>query len=353
MLVTGLLFAGTLTLVILIHEWGHFFAAKKMGMKVEEFGIGFPPRVWGKKFGEVLYSINLLPVGGFVRIFGEDGDNRNDPRSFASKSILRRTLVIVAGVSMNLILAYALFTVVHLIEKPAVYISNVALSSPAMNAGLLRGDKIIEFRFEDVVLSDIGNSEKVVNFINLHGGESINFVVERTIQIDNTLNKEIIDTTVLLRTQAPPGQGLSGIEINDHGGVVWYKAPIAGLKTTYFTTIKLFESFSLIVASIISSASLPEGVSGPIGIAAITGEVRALGFVIFLQFIALISLNLAILNLIPFPALDGGRFLFLMIEKIKGSPVDKKVEGVVHATGFAILIIFIIWVSINDVGKFL
>lgn len=348
MFITALLFILILAIVILVHEAGHFFSAKKLGMRVDEFGFGFPPRLFGIKKGATLYSFNLFPIGGFVKIFGEDGEHGDSQGSFTSKSVLVRSVVIVAGVFMNFVLAYLLFTGAQLFERPGVYIVGVAAESPAGEAGLAAGDQItqLEVGANRVMPTQ---SEEVQTFILEHKGENIGFVIQRITEVEGELKGETITITVPSRANPVEGEGATGIQIVS--SAPRYLAPWIGLRMTVSMTGAIVGSLGQIATTLITSGSLPADISGPVGIASLTGQVRTLGFIIFLQFIALISLNLAILNMIPFPGLDGGRFLFLVIEKIKGSPVNERVESMIHTSGIALLLLFIAWVTFHDISK--
>lgn len=347
MFTTILLFLGVLAFVILTHEWGHFISAKKMGMRVDEFAFGFPPRIFGIKKGETLYSFNLFPIGGFVKIFGEAGEHRNTPRSFSSKSVSRRMFVITAGVLMNFFVAFMLFSFGHLLGTPrSAYITDVVPDSPAMIAGLEVEDRIVGMAFSGERI-DIQEASQVSTFIENHKGNSVSFILER--------GGETLELVVLARKDHPDTEGATGIQIITSGipRSSWYAAPWDGLRTTAFSTLAILGAFGGIVKTVVSSGQLPSDISGPVGIASVTGQVRGLGLVIFLQFIGLISLNLAILNIVPFPGLDGGRFLFLIIEKLKGSPVNAQVEGMVHTGGIALLLLFIAWVTFHDISRLL
>lgn len=359
MFITILLFIFILGILILSHEFGHFIVAKKSGMRVDEFGFGFPPRIFGIKKGETLYSFNLFPIGGFVKIYGEDGGNRNDKKSFSNKPIWVRFSTLTAGVIMNVLVAYLFFSFGHIIgtptavspsasdikfEEKSVQILGVVKNSPAELAGLKLADKIrsISSGESSIVIQE---ASEVREFIFEHEGESFIFSIERGDKIENII--------VNSRKEFSREEGSVGIEFIDIGIVryPWYSAFWEGLKTTVYTTKAMILAFSGTIKAVVSTGSLPGDIAGPIGIAVFTGTIKDLGFVYILQFIAIISLNLAILNIIPFPALDGGRVLFLLIEKIKGSPVSKKVEGFAHSTGFALLILLIILITFHDINN--
>ncbi|MEX2144781.1 MAG: site-2 protease family protein [Candidatus Spechtbacterales bacterium] len=360
MLITILIFIAILAVLVLSHEFGHFIVAKKSGMRVDEFGFGFPPRLFGFKKGETLYSVNLFPIGGFVKIYGEDGEERKDPKSFSSNTFTKKSAVIVAGVVMNVFVAYLLFSAASMLGTPAVvsadeqlppnvtnaavHIVGISPNSPAADAGLRAGDKILSLANEEQNIPITFISE-VQQFIEANKGQNIVFQVAR--------GSQTLDITVAARGEAPEGEGLTGISLV-RAGVVhqpWHLAVWEGAKTTVLATQATLAGFARVFSSVISTGSLPEDIAGPVGIAYMTGAIRELGMSYLVQFMAIISLNLAILNIIPFPALDGGRLAFLIAEKVKGSPVSRKVEGMTHAAGFALLIIFIIFITFHDIGR--
>ena len=362
MFFTVLIFITILAILILVHEFGHFFVAKKSGVKVEEFGLGFPPRILSVKRGETVYSINLFPIGGFVKIYGEDGDVRNDPRSFASKSLLKRSFIVSAGVLMNILLAALLFSAGHFVGLPqvlddenidanvkniSVRITDVAKDSPAESAGFVAGDRIIAMRVAGEEISNIQKIEVVQDFTNKYLGEEIVISLMR--------GGELLEEGVFPRIDPPEGEGAIGIAMVRTGEVSYpfYLAPVKGVETTLFVTTATLKAFGGIIVDFVSTGSIEEELSGPVGIAVMTGQVQKMGFIFLLQFMALISINLAIINALPFPALDGGRLLFFAIEKIKGSPVNQKYEKMAHTIGFALLILLMIVITVKDIGRFI
>jgi len=361
-MLTIILFIAILAVLILVHELGHFIAAKRSGAKVEEFGIGFPPRVFGLKYGETIYSINLLPIGGFVKIFGEDGEKRRDKRSFGSKPLRTRAIIIVAGVLMNLILAVVLLSFGHIIGLPQVIdgesasanvknitvrIVEIAKNSPAETAEVKIGDIVYSMSFGMDKISNIESVENIQNFTKSHIGEKITLSLKR--------GDKIIHKVLTPRSEAPEGQGPIGFAMVKTGQVSYpfYLAPFKGIESTARIAWNTIGAFGKILADLLTTGKLTEELAGPIGIAVITGQVQKLGFIFLLQFVALISINLAIINILPIPALDGGRLLFLGIEKVKGSPVKQKYEKMAHTIGFALLIFLMILVTFRDIGRFL
>lgn len=361
-MVTALIFIAVIGVLVVVHELGHFIIAKRTGMKVEEFGFGFPPRLWGVKKGETVYSINLIPFGGFVKIFGEEGEHRNKPRSFSSKPIGVRLKVVIAGVTMNFLLAAFLLMLGNYVgirvgigdemddiaavaKDKMVQIIRVVEDSPAQKAGLRIFDGIIGFSAEGGKIINVSTAQEVRDYIAENAGREIKMVIRRDSQNEV---KEI------LLPGKDEGDGLLGI-VPARTGLLsypWYEAIWRGVSDVVFLTGQTAVGYYELFRTLLLKGQLLAEVSGPIGIASVTGQAAAVGFRFLLQFVALISVNLAILNIIPFPALDGGRALMLIVEKIKGSPVNQKVEVLINSTGFALLILLMIYATIKDIGRF-
>jgi regulator of sigma E protease len=360
-MITFLIFIAVLGVLVLVHELGHFIMARRAGMKVEEFGFGFPPRLFGIKKGETIYSINWIPFGGFVKILGEDGDNRQDPRSFGSKPILPRLKVIVAGVVMNLIFAMLLLMLgnffglriglfddemIKSARDKKIQIIEVVAGSPAEKAGLQVLDEIGGFDLGGGKILQVSSIEEVQNYTREHRGEKLRMIIKK----GNTSVIKEIET----RADPPPGQGSMGIAMALTGVVSypWYESIWRGAHDTYILALNTIYGYGYLFKTLFSQGKLIAEVSGPIGIAGITGQAARVGFSYLMQFVALISINLAILNIAPFPALDGGRAVMLLIEKIKGSPIDKKIESTINSVGFALLLMLMIYVTVKDITKF-
>ena len=355
---TVLIFFIVLGILVLAHEFGHFYVAKKAGMRVDEFGFGFPPRIFGIKKGETVYSVNWIPFGGFVKVYGEQGEGEDDSRSFASRPAGIRAKVIVAGVVMNLLLAAVLLGLgnflglrIGLLDGDAgardikIQIINVSSDSPAQAAGLNPLDEIIRLEKGSDAVS-VGEVEEVQTFVKKYAGQEITVVIGR--------NGGELDLNLVPRLDPPPGQGELGISLVKTGVVSypWYEAIWRGVRDTGLMTANIAVALAIFFKNLFVDSSQIAGVSGPVGIAVLTGQAAGLGFNYLLQFVALLSINLAVLNIMPFPALDGGRLLFIGIERVKGSPVSKKVENLVNATGFAFLLALMIWITVKDVSRF-
>ncbi len=340
--------------MVLVHEFGHFYIAKICGVRVDEFGLGFPPRIWSIKRGETVYSINAIPFGGFVKIFGESPDDASisgpdKTRSFINKPRWKQVIILSAGVVMNVLFAWVLFGIAFtsgmttgVSENNSKYITDshvivvdILPNSPAARAGIVSGDEILSFSTVSAVQNAIKNSD----------GKKITF------EIQHSANKKNIEIT--------PERGILGdnyaigISMDLVGKV---KLPIylafwEGAKLT----IHMFKNIVVGIYTLIHNAVIGKGdlsqVSGPIGIARLIGDAGRLGFVYLLSFTAFISLNLAVLNLIPFPALDGGRILFVGIEAMRRKMIPPKVTNTINAIGFGLLILFMLFVTYRDVVK--
>ncbi|MBI3442521.1 MAG: site-2 protease family protein [Candidatus Sungbacteria bacterium] len=347
--------------LILVHEWGHFFVSRKLGVGVEEFGFGFPPRLISRMKNGVRYSINVLPFGGFVKIFGERGEGEQDQRSFASRPAWQRIAILGAGVGMNLVLAWVLFSagaaigVPHAIESGRnvgvdnsgkqipVSIIGVMPHSPAEQAGLKIGDQILEIRTPEISLR-IESEDDVRNSVDAYRGEEITLVTRR--------GKDIQEVKTVPRTAAPDNEGPLGIAMARLKTVraPWYLVPLEGLNMLVQSVVAILAGFGFIIKELVLRHAQSVPVSGPVGIYQYASETRQFGFTYFLQFVGILSVNLAILNALPIPALDGGRILFIFLEKIKGKKVNPKLENMIHTAGFAVLVLLMIVVTYRDIA---
>ncbi|MFH0819207.1 MAG: RIP metalloprotease RseP [Patescibacteria group bacterium] len=359
---TIIIFVVILGILVFVHELGHFGIAKLFKVGVEEFGFGYPPKILGIQKGKTMYSLNWIPVGGFVRIKGvvgaEEGSSNenyeNDDDSFMNKSVGVRFSILIAGVIMNFLLAAVLFSIGFMIGLPAaidnapenaiinnpgIAISSVLDASPAQIADLQPNDKIVGVDGEKIVsINDFKNAVKEKQTISID--------IERESEvITKDINIEVISAT------NEPGIGVALVET----GMVsypWYQAIYQGFAYTVKLTGLIFQALYQLLVSLVSDVKSETAFSGPIGIAVMTSEMAKMGFIYLLQFTALLSINLAIFNLLPIPALDGGRLFFLIIEKIKGSPVNQKIEMIIHNLGFYLLLLLIVIVTFKDVAQF-
>lgn len=353
-MITFILIVVVISILIIGHEWGHFFAARILGVKVEEFGLGFPPRIFSRMKNGVRYSFNALPFGGFVKIFGEHGEGAGNRSSFISRPVWQRFIILAAGVGMNLVLAWVFFSVAAGIGVPRVGDGNdspapisilgVASGSPAERAGLKFGDEILQMRGSDSSLR-VETEKDVRDFTEAYRGEDIIMTVRRQADV-----REIHATP---RINLPDGEGPLGIVL---GRIVisrasWYLAPVEGLRSLWMSIWGTLEGLGQIVWDVIAKHGAGVAVSGPIGIFLFAADSRALGAAYFLQFVGVISVNLAILNILPIPALDGGRILFIVLEKIKGRKVNPKLENTIHTIGFIVLVLLMIAVTYKDIAR--
>ncbi|MEK7464222.1 MAG: site-2 protease family protein [Patescibacteria group bacterium] len=337
-----------LSLLIIVHELGHFLTAKLFGVKVDEFGFGFPPKLFGKQFGETKYTFNLLPLGGFVKIHGENGEEQtiNDKRSFSYQPIWKKSLIVLAGISTNIILGFLILSAVFMIGAPEhLMISAIAPDSPAQTAGLETGDIISGIKYENTALYDPVKSDEFVNLVKASQGGMLTLEILR--------NGELVNISLKGRINPPAGQGSIGIALGEIGfkPASLTEAVGRGFKDTILNLKLITLGLIGFASKLFVTPNVLDTVTGPVGIFTLASQTGELGIVYLLQFMAFISLNLAILNLMPIPALDGGRFLFLILEKIIGSRFSRKTQLVMNAVGFTALIALMIIVTIKDVGR--
>lgn len=358
-----LIFIIILGLLIFVHELGHFLFAKWRKVKVEEFGFGYPPKaVTLFKKGETEYTVNWIPFGGFVKMLGENQDENdesaNDPRSFIAKKPWEQIVILFAGSFFNWLLAWLLIVIVfwigvsvpiqsapsygnlHDIKTEVVF---VAEDSPADIVGIEAGDQIISIKSEKAELTEISD-ENILNFINSQG------VNEFTISYDS--DGEIISAEIIPKEEIIDNKLAIGIAMAEIGflELAPHEALLYGLEQTWnLTKAVAVGLWGLLVNILTGNFSNLSDVSGPVGIVRAVGNASAAGLLTLASFVALISINLAILNLLPFPALDGGRILFTVIEWIKGSRIKPKIVNMTNAIGFGILILLMILVTVKDI----
>ncbi len=362
--------------LIILHELGHFLLAKKFGVKVEEFGLGYPPRLFGKKFGETIYSLNLLPLGAFVKLYGHE-ERIDDPRSFTTKPFWQKALIILGGVISFWVVAAILLTIVmylgiptqigddenHNLVEPKVQIMAVAPASPAEKAGIKVGDAIIKIKNEQVPrkreqegavdssttakIKNISKIKEVQELTEKYKGQEIALTIQR--------GKEIFDVSLIPRETPPKDEGAMGVALIRTAlkSYSWYQAPVQGILATGNLTRMVIEGWGMTISSLFQGKGIPAGVElrGPVGIFELFAQVGSLGLTYFLHFIALISICLALINVLPIPSLDGGWLFFLVIEKIKGKPVSQKIEQKITVVFFCLLITLMIYVTIKDIAR--
>lgn len=354
MVLTLIVALASLIALMVIHEFGHFIIAKKFGVRVEEFGIGYPPRIFGKKIGETIYSVNWLPLGAFVRIYGEEG-GVDDYRSFVNLKIWQRVLIIIGGVVAFWLAAIVLFTIVFAVgtslpvgdqdvagaTNPIIKITAVSANSPAQLAGLKPGDIIL-------------SANKVKDFqdyTNENLGKEITIKIKR--------GDKTFDVSLTPRVVSPSGEGPIGIGLERMATLIerhaWYQAPVQGTIYTWQTTVNALKGIYALFASLFSGKGAPQGTefAGPLGITVFLARAADIGVGFFLYFIATISVFIAVFNLFPIPALDGGKLIFLIIEKIKGKPVSAKVEQTITIAFFILLISLSLFITVKfDIPRF-
>jgi regulator of sigma E protease len=358
---TLIVFLIVISVLVFVHEAGHFVMAKRAGMRVDEFGLGFPPRLWSITRGETRYSVNLIPFGGFVRIFGEDGSERREPRSFGAAPFWRRVTVVVAGVIMNFLFAAVLLMLVNFlglrvgIFEPSVkavatdvkvQVVQVSPDSPAATAELRSLDEIVGFRLSDGSLLKVSDPEAVQEFSYANAGRTVTMVISR--------GDGNVEVPIELRQPIGPTEGPIGVSLVQTGVVryPWYHAIWRGLADAALMVVAIVVGFGKLFASIFTGGTLVAQVSGPVGIAALTGQAARIGVNYLIQFTAVISLHLAVLNILPFPALDGGRLVLLIAERIRGRALRVKTERLINGIGFLVLIVLLLAVTARDIGRF-
>ncbi len=389
-----LIFLAVIFVLVLVHEWGHFIVAKKTGMRVDEFGIGFPPKLFSWRKGETEYTFNLFPIGGFVRIFGENsadaefspvssvdetpdakldaepGRGGTQPqrsrhpdyaRSFTAKTPLQQSAVLVAGVVMNMLFAWFLFVLVYTLGFPSVVdeanatenarlvIAEVLPNTPAAAAGIERGAVIQEVFVADELQSaaTISEFQAIVGQVSEGERVTINYT-----QAGVAATATIAPAAGVVESSETPAIGVA-LAMIDTVQAPLHIALWEGTIRTWDTLVAVTVGLStLIVDAVLGQADLST-IAGPIGIVGLVDEAAQFGFVSLLLFTALISVNLAVINMLPFPALDGGRLLFVAIEVIKGSPINPEWVARLNTAGFFLLIFLMIAVTWSDVSKLL
>ena len=376
MLVTIIIFILVLSVIVFVHEIGHFYTARKLGVKVEEFGLGLPPRIFGiykingrfqfvwwrkalEKDSPTVYSLNIFPIGGFVKIKGEGGEEAASPDSFANKAVWKRSVMIAAGVIMNVILCMVLLAVGFgfgmpsalgdkldsraVISNKNIQIIEVVPDSRAQEAGLRAGDSIVSIggqKFSDI--------RELNSYLSSNENQELSVIISRG---QKEITKPIKVEKYYFEDREIIGFGISLIET----AIVrypWYLAISKGVIATFIWLAAIVIAFATVIKNLLVGVPVGVEVAGPVGIAVLTGQAVNLGWIYLLQFTALLSLNLAIINILPFPALDGGRLLFLAIEKIRGRAVKQEWENLIHNIGFILLMVLILFVTFGDVAKY-
>ncbi|MBN1162137.1 site-2 protease family protein [Patescibacteria group bacterium] len=375
---TLLIFLMTLSVMVLVHELGHYFVAKKNGIRVEEFGLGLPPMVYGKKIGETLYSLNLLPFGGFVKLTGEEVDEDEerylvDPKSFISKKPLQRAAVLVAGVGMNLVLAVVVFYIFLFangfksFEFPLFFdykfafgetrsigtvVTGIREDSPAAQAGIKYGEAVIS-----IDGAEVSTVEGVKDILKGKLGTTVNVTLRDMTKRDESK----IRTVILQPTTNDMGEEILGVYLGEFIFVEYtkpYERIFAGFLHLYNTTSYSIKAIGKVISFSFESKDLEpvsSSIAGPVGIYQLVGGILQLdtreAFLSLLDFVGLMSMSLAIVNILPLPALDGGRVLFVLIEAIRGKRINPKLETTLHRYGMAFLLGLLFLVTLKDIFR--
>lgn len=350
----------SLLLLVILHELGHFILARRFGVLVEEFGIGLPPRVWGKKIGETLYSLNLLPLGAFVRLYGEEKDG-GGPRSFSEKPVWERSLIVVGGIVSFWIIAAVIFSFLMVFgapsvigddnataKNPQVQVVGVAVGSPAEKGGMKAGDIVKKLRTANSELS-VEKVSQVQEFTDQYKGQEVVLMVQR--------GREILEVSLVPRIEPPAGEGPMGIALVRVGLISypWWQAPLRGIHAAFAKSWEVLHGWGVIFAQLFREGTLPPGAqfSGPVGIFVLFVQASHMGFPYFAQLIAVIAIYLAIFNALPIPAVDGGRLFFLCLEAIRRRPMPREFEQKITAAFFLFLVLVLIFVTIKDISRIL
>ncbi|MBU0492171.1 MAG: site-2 protease family protein [Chloroflexi bacterium] len=331
-----------LSVLVFVHEFGHFVAALWAKVKIEEAGVGYPPRLFAVRWRDIDWSINLIPIGGFVRMRGEEDPSADN--SLASKPPWKRAVVLVSGVAMNVLLAVLLYAAIYAVGEPIpvgpVVVTDLIPGAPAAVAGLQVDDVILRLDDHEVL-----NTTDLAAYTDVHRGQPVLVTVRR--------GDEIVQMTVTPRVSAPAGQGAMGIgirmsEITETRMIshpIW-EAMAMGAQHTLDVLQFMLDGLRGMVMGTVAPAA-----AGPVGIAQATSEVaRRSGLLGLVDLTALLSLNFALINLIPFPGLDGGRLIFVLLEALRrGKRIDPEKEAIVHFAGLVLMMAFVAFVSIFDV----
>jgi regulator of sigma E protease len=354
MIITILVFIAVLSILVMVHELGHFLVARAVGVEVEEFGMGLPPRIAGKRVGKTLYSLNWLPVGGFVKLAGEDDEGHkvtsghSTSQYFWAKTKTQRSLILIAGVTMNFVLAVLITAglLVGGVNEPSgnVKVETVVDGSPAQIAGLKKGDIIRTIQAGSETVS-VKVPQDLIGTVKDHSGQEILMTILRNGQ------SQVVQAVP--RKHPPKGQGPLGVAITDLEMRKYslIQAPVAAVKINLERSWQMLGGIGTALWTLISLQKGSADIAGPIGIAQVTGQAVKFGWRAVLEFMSILSLNLAVLNILPIPALDGGRLAFIFVEKILGRKVRPAFEKQTHQIGMLILMLLVLLVSISDIMR--
>jgi len=344
-----IIFVLALSTLVLVHEFGHFVAARKTGVKVEEFGLGLPPRIVGKKIGQTIYSLNWLPIGGFCKLYGEDSEGKGG-EAFNNKKPWQKLLIVLGGVLMNLVLAIVIFSVVYTIlgtpvETDRVSIVAVSKDSPAEKVDLKEKDVILSVNSRQIK----EGQELIDEVAKFKGGKVMLDVIKA-----GESQKSLVEIEV--RENPPEGEGSMGVAISNTEMVKfpWYridKGIVAGFKEAYYWGEIIFGGVFKMIGGLLVG-QVPKDVSGPIGMYEATSAIKKnQGILAVIHFFGIVSVNLAVVNILPFPALDGGRIIFVIYEMITKKRANQKIETTVNNLGMLILLALILLITVGDIGR--
>lgn len=351
---TIIIFIVVLLVTVIAHEWGHFYVARKSGMAVEEFGFGIPPRLFSWKRGQTVYSINMLPIGGFVKIAGENGVEEGGKsaipleQQFESKPWYKKSLVLIAGVCMNIVLAFVLFTAAYTIGMPTTTpggvptVVSVSADGLVDAAGINVGDTV-----ESIAIN--GNTVSELATLTLH--EAL-IASEGPVTIVYRQNDELKTAVIDLPKEASERQIGVAIEPIATVRLPFTTAMYAAMLQIKSIVAGIFQTLGMLIAGLFG-AGTTEGLMGPVGLAREVGGAALIGFTYLLAFTAAISVNLAVLNILPFPALDGGRLVVVLLEAVTRRRFSPAVIGIIHTLGFVLLLILMLVLTVGDIRRLL
>ena len=328
--------------LVITHEFGHFWASKKVGVPVLKFAVGFWKPLFKWKRKETRYSVNVIPFGGYVEVFGSENPKEKDKKAFWQQAVGKRFLITISGVLFNLIAAWLLLTISLWIAgiippKNFILIQEVAKESPAETAGIKQGDFLISINGENLI-----EAVKISEFTRSHQGQTISLEIQRSGKL---IKKEV---KLSENTEAP--LGISMVETGQEEKVAFWKAPYVSLQIIGSWFVATFSYIGKAIVSIFTPEKIPMEISGPVGIWGAVAQFTALGFLYLLRLAAMLSFAIGTFNLLPLPALDGGRLIFLLLEKIFGKKVVKpETENAIHGVGFIILILLMLLITYRDI----
>ncbi len=353
---TILIFVLVLLALIVSHEAGHAVAAWLSGCRVEEFGVGFPPKIFGKKIGETLFSVNWLPLGGFVKITGEDEDAEvtEDPKSFANKPAYKKLFILLAGIGMNIVLAIFIYSFIAAVGSdipseglPAgtptsnarIEIVGVEDNEMLKNSGINEGDIILLINNKPV-----SSATEAASSIKNFEGEQLVMQVRR----DEVVKEIKIEFNGNHEKGKPVGLAL--LDMATYKVPLW-QAPLEGVRSTWRVVVLTAKGLGGLLSNLVINQQVPKDVAGPVGIASIVGSVGREGFLPLMELVAVLSVNLALINVLPIPALDGGRVFFVILETLGLNFFKGKRERIAHSLGFFLLILLVLLITINDIRR--